>query len=384
MEPAVAARSTRLRATPVAHSSDRLRRDRGIAGLRPYPGGAPLSGTAPTVRTRPGGDLAILRAFDLWRPGHVVVVAADGECANARAGGVLCLLAETIGLTGLVLDGAVRDVAERAACDFPVWPRGRTQRGPREAGRAAIDLPIPIGGAPIRPGDVVMREADGPLVFPGAEAETPIARAEAQRAREEATVRAIRAGTRDRSLFDALEARAAPVEGGQHEKRRRAESRKPASDTRPAAPGLADGAGDGPGGPDRGRNGGGPARRVDRESSDASGAAESAGHGGGRARSRGILSGERPDPAQSVERVVRMELHDEEGPAFHRDGRRGDWRAVVIADSPGGAHGFEAPNRLTAVRDGLVETAGIDIRHEVGVNSLFCVEGISSTAQSVE
>ncbi len=56
----------------------------------------------------------------------------------------------------------------------------------------------------------------------------------------------------------------------------------------------------------------------------------------------------------------------------------------MIADSPGGAHGFEAPNRLTAVRDGLVETAGIDIRHEVGVNSLFCVEGISSTAQSVE
>lgn len=208
VEPADPALLARLRAIPVALLSDQLQRNRGIAGLRPYHRGAPMAGTALTVRTRAGDNLAILRAFDFCRPGHVVVVAADGECANALVGGILCLFAETLGLAGLVLDGAVRDVAELAARDFPVWARGHTHRGPYKDGPGAINLPIAIGGQPIRPGDIVVGDADGLLVFPLAEAETLIARAEAQRAREEATVRAIRAGTWDRSFVDALEARA--------------------------------------------------------------------------------------------------------------------------------------------------------------------------------
>lgn len=209
VEPADPALLARLRTIPVALLSDQVRRNRGIAGLRPYHRAAPLAGTALTVRTRAGDNLAILRAFDLCRPGHVMVVAAEGECANALVGGILCLFAETIGLAGLVLDGAVRDVAELASRDFPAWARGHTHRGPYKDGPGAINVAIAIGGQPIRPGDLVVGDADGLLVLSAEEVEAVIAGAEAQRAREEATVGAIRAGNWDRSFVDALECRAA-------------------------------------------------------------------------------------------------------------------------------------------------------------------------------
>ncbi|HYN46859.1 MAG TPA: hypothetical protein VES64_09220, partial [Allosphingosinicella sp.] len=50
----------RLRAIQVALISDQLRRNRGATGLRPYHRPAPMAGTAVTVRTRGGDNLAVL------------------------------------------------------------------------------------------------------------------------------------------------------------------------------------------------------------------------------------------------------------------------------------------------------------------------------------
>lgn len=48
----------RLRALPVELISDQLHRNRGFARFRPYHEPAPLAGTAVTVRTRAGDNLA--------------------------------------------------------------------------------------------------------------------------------------------------------------------------------------------------------------------------------------------------------------------------------------------------------------------------------------
>ena len=93
---------------PVWFHGDQLHRNRGFAGLRPYHRPAPLAGTAVTVRTRAGDNLAILRAFEFCRPGDVMVVDADGDCANALVGGILTFYAASIGLAGMVLNGAIR------------------------------------------------------------------------------------------------------------------------------------------------------------------------------------------------------------------------------------------------------------------------------------
>ena len=113
-----------LKGIGVALLSDQLRRNRGTKGLAPYHRPAAMAGTAVTVRTRGGDNLAILRAYDFCRPGDVMVVAADGDLDNALVGGIMTLGAAALGLAGMVLDGAIRDVAEIRERTFPSTPAG--------------------------------------------------------------------------------------------------------------------------------------------------------------------------------------------------------------------------------------------------------------------
>lgn len=198
----------RLRGLQVALISDQLHRNQGFAGLRPYHRPAPLAGTAVTVRTRAGDNLAILRAFEFCRPGDVMVVDADGDCANALVGGILTFYAATIGMAGMVLNGAIRDTAEIAERPFPVYAAGHTHRGPYKDGPGAINVPVTLGGMTVNPGDIVVGDQDGLLAFPPDRAEDLIAKAILHREKEEATIAAMKANRWDRSFIDALETRA--------------------------------------------------------------------------------------------------------------------------------------------------------------------------------
>ena len=196
-----------LKSIAVALLSDQLRRNRASKGLVPYHSPAPLAGTAVTVKTRGGDNLAILRAYDHCRPGDVMVVDADGDIDNALVGGIMTFAAAALGLAGMVLDGAIRDVAEIRARTFPVYARGVTHRGPYKDGPGAINVPVSIGGMVVRPGDIVVGDQDGLIAISPGEAGDVVARALKQHEAEEATMQAIRDGRWDRSFVDALEAR---------------------------------------------------------------------------------------------------------------------------------------------------------------------------------
>lgn len=57
---------------------------------------------------------------------------------------------------------------------------------------------------------------------------------------------------------------------------------------------------------------------------------------------------------------------------------------VIISVKAGGSLGFKGPDQLTAVRDGLVEMADINISQQVGVNPLFGVEGVPFLISSMD
>ncbi len=57
---------------------------------------------------------------------------------------------------------------------------------------------------------------------------------------------------------------------------------------------------------------------------------------------------------------------------------------VVISVKAGGSLGFKGPDQLTAVRDGLVQMADINISQQVGVNPLFGVEGVPFLVDSMD
>ena len=196
-----------IREIPIALLSDQLRRNRGSVGLTPYHSPAPMAGTAVTVRTRGGDNLAILRAYDFCRPGDVMVVDADGDLSNALVGGIMTFGAAKMGLAGMVLNGAIRDVAEIRERTFPVYARGVSHRGPFKDGPGEINVPVNIGGMVVNPGDIIAGDQDGLIAFAPTLAQEVITKALAQHAKEEATMQAIREGRWDRSFVDALEAR---------------------------------------------------------------------------------------------------------------------------------------------------------------------------------
>jgi regulator of RNase E activity RraA len=196
-----------LKQIPVALLSDQLQRNRGSTGLQPYHQPAPLAGTAVTVRTRAGDNLAILRAFEIVRPGDVLVIDADGDVANALVGGIMTFYAASAGGAGMVLDGAIRDVAEIRERPFPVYARGVNHRGPYKDGPGAINVPVSVGGMAVCPGDIVVGDQDGLVVLSRDEAPTVIEKALLQKQKEEETMQAIREGRWDRSFVNALEAR---------------------------------------------------------------------------------------------------------------------------------------------------------------------------------
>jgi regulator of RNase E activity RraA len=198
-----------LRELPVAALSDNMHRNIGSTGLHPYhrPVDGTMAGTAVTARSRGGDNLTYLRALEFCRPGDVLVVDAGGDLANAVVGGILSFYAAQIGVVGVVIDGAIRDVAEIRAREFPVYARGVTHRGPYKDGPGEINVPISVGGMVVNPGDIVVGDQDGLMAFARDEAGLLIEKARAHLATEAETIRAMKEGRWDRSFIDALEAR---------------------------------------------------------------------------------------------------------------------------------------------------------------------------------
>ncbi|MFM0738235.1 RraA family protein [Paraburkholderia xenovorans] len=188
-----------LRELAVSLLSDNMARASGMVGLRPYHQPKPMAGTAVTVHTRPGDNLAIHRAFDFCRPGDILVIDGAGDLTQALMGEIMASFAESLGVRGLVIDGAIRDVGALRLRDFPVYARGVTHRGPYKNGPGEINVPVTVGGTVVHPGDIIVGDEDGLLAIAPADAQAVIAGAQRQLAKETAALQSIAAGRFDRS-----------------------------------------------------------------------------------------------------------------------------------------------------------------------------------------
>jgi regulator of RNase E activity RraA len=180
-------------ATPLI--SDNLDRLAGIVGLNRYNGNGKLVGTAITIKTRPGDNLGMYQAMTMMKPGHVLVVDGGGDPNNALCGDLMRAYAVSRGCAGFVIDGAIRDVSTFAAGDFPCYARGVVHRGPYKSGPAHINVPVCIGGQVVSPGDVLVGDEDGLVVFAPGRLGQVVERAQAKLRQEQAVMAEIEAGT---------------------------------------------------------------------------------------------------------------------------------------------------------------------------------------------
>ena len=183
-----------FRGKPTSVISDNLNRLPGPVGLRPFHSGPQLLGRALTVRTRAGDNLAIHQALELVKPGDVVVVVdGGGDTSRALVGEIMKAIAEKRGATGFVIDGAIRDCA--AFANFPCYARAAIHRGPYKNGPGEINVPVSVGGCVIIPGDIVVGDEDGVVIFSPEKAEQLLATVDAQIAREGQIIQSIADGT---------------------------------------------------------------------------------------------------------------------------------------------------------------------------------------------
>lgn len=187
---------------------DSLHRLPGAVGLKAYHREGMMAGPALTVRVRPGDNLAIHHALDLARPGDVLVVDGGGSLDHALVGAIMQSYAQRRGLAGFVIDGAIRDILHFARRSFPCFARGHTHRGPYKTGPGQINTLISVGGMVVRPGDLVVGDADGVIALAADIADEVLARARAKLKEEEGDLDVIaRTGTYPRPwLRDALAA----------------------------------------------------------------------------------------------------------------------------------------------------------------------------------
>lgn len=154
--------------------------------------GGPVCGRARTVNRLkappnatqadidPSLGMGTQKLIDSCRDGDVIVIAAEDNLDYAMWGDNMAVRASSLGVRGIVTDGAVRDLAEMPALGITVFARGTT---PRQAFRrmltSSIDQPIVCGGVMVRSGDVVIADPDGVIVVPQDKAHDVAAKARA-------------------------------------------------------------------------------------------------------------------------------------------------------------------------------------------------------------
>jgi len=183
-----------FRRVATATISDNISRLPGAVGLRPFHRGGSLAGTAVTVLTAAGDNAAVHEVLEMVRPGDVLVIDGGGAMERALIGEIIVAIAASRGVAGIVLDGAIRDVAAISAGDFPCFARGVVHRGPYKNGPGEINVPVTIGGMVVQPGDIVVGDADGVVAFSQGVARDLLSAVSAQEAREAEIMLSIRQG----------------------------------------------------------------------------------------------------------------------------------------------------------------------------------------------
>ncbi len=108
-------------------------------------------------------------AIEAMPEGCITVVDAMGVTDAGIFGDILCARMKMRGVTALVTDGAVRDLAGVLSTNLPVWCQGAAAP-PSVAGLTFVNWqePIGCGGVAVFPDDVVVADADGAVLIPAA------------------------------------------------------------------------------------------------------------------------------------------------------------------------------------------------------------------------
>ena len=166
------------------------------AAIKPVQKNVHMAGTAVTIKTMVGDNLATHHGIYHAQAGDVLVVDARG-CMEASVWGFLQTTAALCrGLSGIVIDGTIRDVSEIRDSRLPLFCKGATPAGPHKGWGGSINEQIQCGGVPVNPGDIIIGDDDGVVVVPRESAKDILENAKARLETEEEWFKRVKNGER--------------------------------------------------------------------------------------------------------------------------------------------------------------------------------------------
>ncbi|MBX3575968.1 MAG: ribonuclease activity regulator RraA [Rhizobiaceae bacterium] len=134
-------------------------------------------------------------AIEAMPAGCITVADAMGITDAGIFGDILCARMVKRGVTALITDGVVRDVAGVLATGLPVWSRG-VAAPPSVAGLTFVDWqqPIACGGVAVFPDDWIVVDDDGAVLIPAALIEEVVKSGPEQEALEAWIMKEVEAG----------------------------------------------------------------------------------------------------------------------------------------------------------------------------------------------
>ena len=171
------------------------------SAIKPISSTMKVCGPAYTVKTMPGDNILLHRAYAYAKPGDVIIANCSGFYEAGYWGDLMSLGAKTKGINGLVIDGCVRDADDIEAMGFPVFSRGLCILGTSNHGDGFLNEPIVIGDVLINPGDIIIGDRDGVVVVPQNRITEAIEKSAAREAKEENVRRQLREGKTSLQIY---------------------------------------------------------------------------------------------------------------------------------------------------------------------------------------
>jgi 4-hydroxy-4-methyl-2-oxoglutarate aldolase len=193
-------RLLKLSTTNLSDALDKVGLRGAVSGIRPMYACPRIVGRAVTIKIMAAGLLKSehhlgVHAIDAADSGDIIVIDNHGDTENNCWGEILSMGAKMKGVSGVVIDGAARDIDMCEEFEFPVYARGTvpiTARG--RIMQESFNQVVRIGNVQVRPGDIVIADINGVVIVPVEKLDEVLGAAEQILQKEEAMVAELKKG----------------------------------------------------------------------------------------------------------------------------------------------------------------------------------------------
>ena len=203
-------RLSKLDTCAVSDALDSLALKGATWGVRPQWQCPRIVGRAVTMKIKPAGLQQPTQhlgtaPIEAAKPGDIIVIDNGGKLEFSCWGGLLALSAKLKGLSGVVIDGASRDIDEARELNFPVYARGAvpmTARG--RVMQESFNQEIQFAGVQCHSGDLVIADGSGVVIIAKEKEQEVVAAAEAIYQKEQEMADGIRKGYSGLEMLEKL------------------------------------------------------------------------------------------------------------------------------------------------------------------------------------